>query len=301
MRDEIKEEVERQLAERDAARRRRSRRVFAFAMLPLVLLVGLAAWAQQTGPGFGGQHQMADLFKVFFTWDATTLYTTGSRGINPGASTLNVSAGCVGGGGSDQLCFVPNSASMTSPGGFHFTAGTTVDNDRASGSNAYAILTNGARNDLGTGSNDYFASDGTNIIAGTSPGAGYIASAIPVVLSELYVNGLIATITYGGVVLPAHPFTVTDLSYYVRTSGTCPGIKSVTFRITDGTNTCDCSWNGDEATGQHTPSGLCSGTGGSGCAFPASASISYAFNAVGSSCAPTQDIAGNISVRGKWQ
>lgn len=58
-------------------------------------------------------------------------------------------------------------ASMLMSGTFDFT-GRTFNSTATSGNNAVSVATNGARIDVGAGSNDYLASDGTTI---TTPGA----------------------------------------------------------------------------------------------------------------------------------
>lgn len=48
-------------------------------LLTLVAFSSRLVWAQQQTAGFGGEHQMADLFKVFFSWDAVSLTINSAR------------------------------------------------------------------------------------------------------------------------------------------------------------------------------------------------------------------------------
>jgi hypothetical protein len=167
----------------------------------------------------------------------------------------------------------------------------------SSGNNAFEFLTNGLRGDFGTGTDDFFTSDGTNIIAGTGAGAGYIASSVPMMIAAVYVNHTILALTYGGGTLPARPATVTNIAYYVRASGT-GGTTNNTFQISDGTNTCNCTFACNQATGSQFAA--CTNGAGTGCVYASSAALTYGFSAIGDCVVPT-DLLGNVTVRGKWQ
>lgn len=165
----------------------------------------------------------------------------------------------------------------------------------ASGSNAIAMATNGARIDLGSGLLDYLTSNGTDMFVGG--GAGYLASAIPVVLGSVYVNTTINAFTYGGGTLPAHAATVTDIAFNIRTVGS-GGTTNNTFQVSDGTNTCNCTFACNATIGSKIAA--CANGAGTGCVYAASAALTYGFNSVGD-CTVSTDILGNIDVRGKWQ
>lgn len=191
---------------------------------------------------------------------------------------------------------VIESFGTTATGAFYASAGG-YRTDVASGSNGLIFTVNGARVDLGTGSLDYWKSDGTNIIAGD--GTEYVASGTPTTLSDVYINNIpSANFFYGGGTLPAHAFTVTAIRYYVRTAGTV-GTTNATFQITDSTNTCNCAYACNAAVGSARTT--CSAGAGTGCVFAASAALGYKWTGVGD-CGPnTADIEGNIAVEGNWQ
>lgn len=193
------------------------------------------------------------------------------------------------------LLVVPNALAVV--GG---TASRSINNATqflgSSGSNAWSFLTNGLRGDFGTGLDDFITSNGTNLIIGTGSGAGYVASAVPVIF-PVYVNSIIAATTYGGSKLPAHAVTVTDIGYNVRAAG-IGGTTNNTFTISDGANTCTCTFACNQAPGSQIAA--CSNGAGTGCVYAASAALTYGFSAVGDCATPT-DLRGNLEVRGKWQ
>lgn len=127
--------------------------------------------------------------------------------------------------------------------------------------------------------------------------SGYARSATPVPISVYVNNVVVSGFTYGGMTLPAHPFTVTDIAYYIRTQGT-GGSTNNTFQVTDGTNTCTCTFACNQATGSQIAS--CSNGAGTGCVYAASAALQFKFSGVGDCTGPT-DLLGNMQVLGKWQ
>lgn len=127
--------------------------------------------------------------------------------------------------------------------------------------------------------------------------AGYIASTTPVTLSSVNINNTILPYVYGGATLPAHPFTVTDIGYFIRAVGS-GGSTNNTFQISDGTNTCNCTFACNQAVGPHIAT--CANSAGTGCVYAASATLFYLFSAIGD-CTTASDVLGNLDVRGKWQ
>lgn len=79
-----------------------------------------------------------------------------------------------------------------------YVKGQQLTSDQVSGSNGLAFTVNGARADLGTGSNDYWVSDGTTI---SSPG--------PVTVAALHST---STLTVGQITLTAGTGTATVAS-----------------------------------------------------------------------------------------
>lgn len=124
-------------------------------------------------------------------WDVSrgSLYL-GMGVIESGLMTNNVRLGVKGSGdsvGLDIAEFFSRTQNVTSATpALALDENATLVSNRASGNNAFSILNNGARIDTGTGSNDYFISDGTGIqtpgyvqsTMGFSSGAGIIASRV---------------------------------------------------------------------------------------------------------------------------
>lgn len=138
----------------------------------------------------------------------------------------------------------------------------------------------------------------TTLVASMSSG-GYLASTTPHTLDSIYVNNLLAALTYGGRDLPAHAFTFTSIAFRIRAAG-ATGSTDNTFVITGSgasTGVCNCTFACNSAIGDY--SATCSGGSGVGCAFAASTDIAYSFT-IGDCATPT-DIVGNISVEGIWQ
>lgn len=167
--------------------------------------------------------------------------------------------------------------------------------DGTTGNNAFQFDVDGLRGDFGSGSDDYIDSNGTYARVGA--GAGYLASAQPFVLASVYVNNLVAALTYGGRDLPANAFTVTAITYRVRAAG-ITGSTDNTFRISSAAGNCDCTFACNAAAANYRTT--CTGTSGTGCAFAASSDLTFAFSGVGD-CATATDIIGNIEVEGNWQ
>lgn len=286
------------------------------AVLILGALCGAIALAQQ-GPGaFGGSHQMADLFKVFFTWTATNILTSGGRaitstsgaecayGMSPASGTFHAVCFNATGGGNTSTVYIAESSTVLylsaggnislSPGsGNRVITGEGYTSTIASGSSAFAASNSGAKWNIGPSVSSTLEEVSNGYL--TSPA--YIASATPFTLSDVYVNNTVAALTYGGAALPARAFTVTDIGYSVRAAGT-GGSTNNTFRVSDGTNTCLCTFACSITTGSKIAA--CANGAGTGCVFAASAALTYGFSAVGDCTGPT-DLLGNVSVRGKWQ
>ena len=142
---------------------------------------------------------------------------------------------------------------------------------------------------------------GTNLFtvteAGTATAIAYVATRAT--LASVYINGVtLAATNYGGDVLPAQAFTVAQVTFRISTAGS-GGTTSFAFRISDGTNICDCTLacNSAGSTNYNT---TCAGAGGSGCALPASANLTYSVNSIGD-CTVGPTILGTVQVRGTWQ
>lgn len=168
--------------------------------------------------------------------------------------------------------------------------------DGTTGNNAFFFDVDGLRGDFGSGSNDYLDSTGSYIRIGG--GSGYASSAIPFTLDAVYVNGVATATTYGGGVLPARAFTVTGIKYRVRTAGS-GGTTNAVFQVSDGTNTCTCSYACNATQGSKLTA--CANGAGTGCVYAASATLTYSFTSVGDCAGTTADIQGNINVQGNWQ
>lgn len=253
---------------------------------------------------------VAGVFVGLGTEHAWATITTAAGNVSSANGSLTIGTG--------GTLNVPLSAGITYPGGntisvgigftgFDFnnevnatlTTGVGFNSHEASGNCGFQNDTAGAEVCVGPGTNMYWKQDANgNLSAGG--GAAYVASATPFTLSAVYVNNTIAAFTYGGAALPARAFKVTDISFYVRTSASGCLSAQNNFRVTDGTNVCDCNYNpsGGDATGPRDV--VCVGTGGTGCVYAASALLTYQYAAV-PACTSNTDISGNIDVRGIWQ
>ena len=117
-------------------------------------------------------------------------------------------------------------------------------------------------------------------------------------LTSVFVGAVTtATTTYGGDVLPAYPFTVSQATFRTSAAGS-GGSTDFAFRVSDGTNHCDCTMACNVVAGNKNPT--CAGAGGTGCSFAASASLTYSVNSIGD-CTTGPTIVGNVQVRGSWK
>jgi len=190
-------------------------------------------------------------------------------------------------------------ATITVASGSAAAANGILQLNQASGTCTVQNITAGSKICVGPGANMFWSQD-TNGNLSAGSGAAYVASATPFTLSSLAINAVLpasATTIYGGAALPAHAFTVTALRDYVSVDGAGGLLGDVKFRITDGTNTCDCPQNCNPGTGP-SRAATCSGTGGSGCVFPANALLTYSFIIGG--CSPSPKML-NVDIEGKWQ
>lgn len=307
MRDEIKEEVEKQLRDRDRARKMRWARWGVVVML-FTLSV---AWAQNQT--FGGQHQMADLFKVFFTWDATSVTVASTRSLQSsvasGSEAVTLSNGQRIKFGAGANNFVSGDATRVTFGGI-VRAQDSMEIDTGGGlwlngtTRSVGFLLSGTEN-VNSGASAFRPSADNTQTLGTAANRwstgniDYVRGSTPFTLSSVYVNGTLLPVTYGGGTLPAQPFTVTDIAYSVRASGT-GGTTNNYFRVAnvDGGGNCTCAFACNQGTGPQ--DALCVNDAGTGCVYAASTALTYAFPLLGD-CSVATDVSGNIDVRGKWQ
>lgn len=176
----------------------------------------------------------------------------------------------------------------------NLTSGGNLQSLASSGNYGFENLIAGAKLGVGPGANDYWQQD-TN---GNVSTPAYVVSATPFTLADIYVNNIPLLFTYGGGTLPARAFTVQAVRFYVRTAGS-GGTTNATFQTSDGTNTCNCSYACNQATGSKRAA--CVNGAGTGCVYAASAALTYAFTAVGDCAATSADLGGNVSVEGIWQ
>lgn len=279
VRDEIKEEVERQLADRD---RKRARRRIGFVILTVCLSASIAGAA-----GSGGEHQLSDLFRRFFTWTGSDINAVGAIGVPNGNFLASVNNGIFLDGTTTGIRRIFSD-------GADILANDTFVSQVGSATRGFTCATTGCRWGIGPGANSYLEEVSNGSI--TTPS--YIASATPHTLDSVYFNGLpVATFIYGGGTLPARAFTVTGIRFNIRTAGS-GGTTNNTFQVSDGTNTCNCTMACNQSTGSKRAS--CANGAGSGCVFPASAALTYAFSALGD-CTSVMDVNGNLAVEGNWQ
>lgn len=172
--------------------------------------------------------------------------------------------------------------------------------DGTTGNNAFVFDVDGLRGKFGSGAEVFFAGNSTHMVLGTGSGAGYLASATPTVLKSVYVNNLIAALTYDGMDLPARANTVTGIRYRLRAAGV-GGTTNNTFSVTGSgasVGVCNCSFACNAAQGNYYTA--CTNGTGVGCVFAASTDLAFAFTAVGDCATPT-DVMSNIDVEGIWQ
>ena len=132
--------------------------------------------------------------------------------------------------------------------------------------------------------------------AGTANAVAY--TNVRSLLAGVFVGAITtATTNYGGDVLPAQAFTVTQVTMRTSAAGS-GGTTNFIFRVTDGTNTCDCTMACNAVAGNKDLT--CAGSAGAGCALPASASLTYSVQSIGD-CTTGPTVVGNVQVRGTWQ
>lgn len=116
----------------------------------------------------------------------------------------------------------------------------------------------------------------------------------PMFSSRMPAGALVASTVYGGAVAP-QAWTVTSVRGYTSVSG---GTGTGKWQITDGTNTCDCSFTCNAAAGPFT--NACTNNAGTGCVFASAASLSLVWGTT-SACTTTQPTLINADVYGNWQ
>lgn len=125
--------------------------------------------------------------------------------------------------------------------------------------------------------------------------SGYVSGNTPFVISSMYLNAVASAAVIGGFTLPARPYTVTDIGYYVG-SPAASGAGTTTVRVSDGTNNCDFALNCASDTNTIGPK-IKAGSGS--CVYSASAAITVSITAT--TCATTQPTLKNIDIRAKLQ
>lgn len=146
------------------------------------------------------------------------------------------------------------------------------------------------------------AVDGGSVDAGSDAGfngdGGFQDATNPEFLISSVPPLTVAPGDLGGKVLPPTRYLkITATELRVSASGLA-GSTNVVFRVTDGTNTCDCAFACNISTGNKRVA--CSDNGGSGCLFPPSADLTYSWNSAGD-CATPPSVVGNVDVSGDWQ
>jgi hypothetical protein len=117
-------------------------------------------------------------------------------------------------------------------------------------------------------------------------------------LLSRHVATAVAAATYNGIAL-AHPFQVTRVTVF-HTGNSGGGAGSTTFRLADGTNTCDCAIlctaTASGANGTSAAKSIpCTGS----CSFPGGALVNLSVSAT--TCTTTQPSVASIDVRGYRQ
>jgi len=188
-------------------------------------------------------------------------------------------------------------ATVTVASGNAASVNGVVTVNQPSGTCTVNDITAGSKLCVGPGANMFWSQD-TNGNLSAGLGLAYTPSATPFTLDSVYVNTIPSVLTYGGGTLPAHAFTIQGIKFYVRTAGSA-GSTSATFQVSDGTNTCNCSYACNQSTGGKRAT--CTNGAGTGCVYAANAVLTYGFTAVGDCAATSADIGGNIDVEGIWQ
>lgn len=246
------------------------------------------------------------------TADSTTSGTVGAITFQ---ATANITD-------TDLLVDVKDSAgnhpfTCTEAGSGSFGAGLTINVNSAGNlasaatTSAFTILS--SRTAASTSASSASVELGTTVALGTGDlligylsGASYAAtldkdgmfrSTTPTLLASPFIGAVtVAGTTYGGDVLPAFAFTVNSATIRTSAAGS-GGTTNFVLRISDGSNTCDCTMACNAVAGNK--SLTCAGTAGTGCALPASASLSYSVNSIGD-CSVGPTVVGNAQVRGYW-
>lgn len=126
---------------------------------------------------------------------------------------------------------------------------------------------------------------------------GYLASTTPFYYSVFTGTGVLVNASViGEQVLPAHAMTVLAYQWRVSTAG-AGGTTGLVIKASDGTNTCTvtkaCTVTGNQR-------GAAVNGAGTGCVFPASASITYTVDS-SSDCAVYPVFLGLANVEEEWQ
>lgn len=125
---------------------------------------------------------------------------------------------------------------------------------------------------------------------------GYIASVTPF-YKTLTVGTAALSGTLNGFVLPARAATVTAVTYRIGTAGT-GGTTGLVLKLSDGTNTCTFT-STCTATGNVRTAGV--NGAGTGCVFPASASITLTVDATTDCAGNPAILNGGLDAEYKWQ
>lgn len=238
-----------------------------------------------------------------YPWGSTT--TSGVRafcfaGINSAGSA------CAEG----EVAYNPAADSFTMYGQGANAAVTALmlNASAASGSNGFALQTNGARVDFGAGASDYASSDGTTVtfagpIAATSATlSGALTTTrefvVDKVSSGIGAGSLLAAGTnYSGWKLP-QAWTATHVSINVTTASTAT-VANTVFTITDGTNTCTATYACNTVTNTAGVKDVATANGaGTGCVYAASALVTISVTTQGCATAATVN---SITTWGKPQ
>jgi hypothetical protein len=153
-----------------------------------------------------------------------------------------------------------------------------------------------------TGTHSIFrvSNNGANSFAVQSDG--HVVSGTPISLWGMPFGGAISAVgdgpaSLGGFKLPAHAFTVTNISGWLSSDSGGGGGSSI-ITVTDGTNTCTFTWSCASSTGV-APTGFLLANPSGTCAFAASASL--VAQTVSSGCTGAQPAVTNFAIVGKWQ
>jgi len=136
------------------------------------------------------------------------------------------------------------------------------------------------------------------IFMGVAPDGGFSNSMPPEALISSVPPLTVSVQTLGGKILPSDRFLqFTAVSLRISAAGV-GGSTDAIFRVTDGTNTCDCTFACNAVAGNKRAS--CVSGGGSGCLFSTNADITYSWASAGN-CVTPPAVLGNVDVNGVWQ